>query len=163
MPQYLSGTTYGAMDEIRVKPRKFIYRTNLKWVEARKGLLLSIGKPRIDVATPPEFRGHPGIWTPEELFVASVNVCIMNTFLYYAGRENLKFLRYESSAEGILEKTERGLIFSSVKIIPKISVKSADDIEKTRNLIILSEKNCLISNSIKSKVTVKPKIELASI
>ena len=151
------------MDETRVKPKKFVYRTNLKWVEARKGLLLSIGKPTIEVATPPEFRGHPGIWTPEELFVAAVNVCIMNTFLYYAGRENLKFLSYESSAEGILEKAERGLIFSCIEVMPVISVKSANDIEKSRDLIALSEKNCLISNSIKSKVTVKPKIELASI
>ena len=151
------------MDETRAKPKKFIYRTNLKWVEARKGLLLSIGKPTIEVATPPEFRGHPGIWTPEELFVASVNTCIMTTFLYYAERENLKFLSYESSAEGVLERGERGLIFSSIEIVPEISVKSTNDIEKIRDLIALSEKNCLISNSIKTKVTVKPKIELASI
>jgi len=148
------------MGEIRAKPKKFIYRTNLKWVEARKGLLLSIGKPTIEVATPPEFRGHPDIWTPEEFFIAAVNVCIMNTFLYYAERENVKFLSYESSAEGILEKAERGLIFSCVEVIPVISVKSANDVEKIRELIALSEKNCFISNSIKSKVTVKSEIKV---
>ncbi|HCG76349.1 MAG: osmotically inducible protein OsmC [bacterium (Candidatus Ratteibacteria) CG_4_9_14_3_um_filter_41_21] len=147
------------MDETRAKPKKFIYRTNLKWVEARKGLLSSSGKPTIKVSTPPEFKGHPGIWTPEDLFVASVNACIMTTFLYYAERENLKFLSYESSAEGILEKSERGLIFSSIEVVPKISVTLADDIEKTKNLLALSEKNCLISNSIKSKITVRPEIK----
>jgi len=83
----------------------------------------------------------------------------MTTFLYYAERENLKFLSYESSAEGILEKSERGLIFSSIEVVPKISVTLADDIEKTKNLLALSEKNCLISNSIKSKITVRPEIK----
>ncbi|MCK4245498.1 MAG: OsmC family protein, partial [Candidatus Omnitrophica bacterium] len=87
-------------------------------------------------------------------------VCIMTTFLYYAERENLRFLSYESSAEGILEKGERGLIFSSIEVVPEISVKSVNDIEKTRDLLALSEKNCLISNSIKSKVTVRPEIQV---
>ena len=151
------------MGETGAKPKQFIYRTNLKWVEARKGLLSSIDKPTIEVATPPEFRGHPGIWTPEELFVASVNACIMTTFLYYADREKLRFLSYESSAEGVLEKSERGLVFSCIEVVPEISVKLANDVERTRDLLALSEKNCLISNSIKSKVTVKAKIQAVSI
>lgn len=147
------------MDETRAKPKKFIYRTNLKWVEARKGLLSSSGKPTIKVSTPPEFKGHPGIWTPEDLFVASVNACIMTTFLYYAERENLKFLSYESSAEGVLEKKEIGLTFTSIEVIPRIIMDSANDMEKAKNFIHLSEKNCLISNSIKSKITVRPEIK----
>ncbi len=146
----------------RIKPKKFIYRTNLKWTESRKGVLSSSGKPTIEVATPPEFNGHPGIWSPEELFIGSVNLCIMTTFLYYARREKLEFLSYESSAEGFLEKGERGLIFSSIDVSPVITVKTANDREKTRELIILSKKNCFISNSIKSKVAVMPKIQVHS-
>jgi len=38
-----------------------------------KGLLSSSGKTNIEIATPPEFRGHLVIWSPEDLFVASVN------------------------------------------------------------------------------------------
>ena len=148
------------MSEIGVKPRGFIYRINLKWTESKKGVLSSPGKPNIEVATPPEFRGHPGIWSPEELFVASLNICIMTTFLYYAQRENVKFLSYESSAEGTLVKGEIGLIFSSVEVTPKVLVKSASEIDKIRNILALSEKNCFISNSIKSKVTIRPKIKL---
>ena len=142
---------------------RFTYRTNLKWVEVKKGLLLSIDKPTLEVATPPEFKGHPDIWTPEDLFVASINACIMTTFLYYAERENLKFLSYESSAEGILEKGERVLVFSSIDVIPEITVSSANDIERTKNLLTLSEKNCLISNSIKCEITVNPKVKVVKL
>ena len=68
------------MSNVRIK-KQFTYKTYLRWKEERKGTLSSSGKSDIEVATPPEFRGHPGIWTPEELFIGSVNICIMTTFL----------------------------------------------------------------------------------
>ena len=137
-----------------MKLKKFTYKTNAKWIEAKRGLLSAPGKPNIEVATPPEFKGHQGKWTPEELFVASVNTCIMTTFLYYAEKEGLKFLSYESQAEGVLERTENGFMFSEIEITPNILVSSKDDIEKAKSLLKLAERNCLISNSLKSKVEV---------
>lgn len=137
-----------------MKLKKFTYKTNVQWIEAKRGLLSAPGKPNIEVATPPEFKGHQGKWTPEELFVASLNTCIMTTFLHYAEKEGLKFLSYESPGGGVLERTENGLIFSTIKITPNILVSSKDDIEKAKSLLRLSERNCLISNSLKSKVEV---------
>ena len=140
------------------KSRKFLYRTNVSWNEEKKGYLCSEGKPTIEVATPPEFKGHPGIWTSEELFVASVNICIKTTFLYYAEKNGFKFLSYQSNAEGTLEKVNNTLMFSEIRIEPKIKVFSQEDVQKAKELIVMSEKNCLISNSIKSKVEVIPEI-----
>ena len=140
------------------KSRKFLYRTNVSWIEEKKGYLCSEGKPTIEVSTPPEFKGHEGMWTPEELFVASVNICIKTTFLHYAEKNGFKFLSYQSHAEGTLEKVDNTLMFSEIRVEPKIKVSSQKDIQKAKELIELSEKNCLISNSIKSKVEVIPKI-----
>ena len=67
------------MGSTKQKNRKFIYRTTVSWIEEKKGILCSSGKPTIEVSTPPEFKGHEGMWTPEELFVASVNICIKTT------------------------------------------------------------------------------------
>lgn len=148
------------MGDMKPKTKKFIYRTKVYWVKEKKGVLSSIGKPDIEVAVPPEFRGHEGIWTPEDLFVASVNICIKTTFLHYAQRNSFEFLSYESEAEGILEKVENQFMFTEIKIRPKIVVASNGQIEKAKELIALSEKNCLISNSIKSKVEVMPEIKI---
>ena len=148
------------MGDVKLKSKKFIYRTKVSWVREKRGILSSAGKPDIEVAVPPEFGGHENIWTPEELFVASVNICIKTTFLYYARRNNLEFLSYESEAEGILERAENGFMFTEIKIIPKIVITLSSQIEKAKELIELSEKNCLISNSIKSKVKVIPEIRL---
>ena len=147
------------MKKVKIRNKKFIYETFLKWQGQKKGLLLSRTNKDIKVATPPEFGGHVGIWSPEELFVASVNSCIMTTFLHYAQRKSFKFLSYKSKATGVLERAENQFIFSKIKIKPQILVKHSADIPKANKLIELSEKNCLISNSIKSKIEVTPEIK----
>ncbi len=142
--------------------KKFIYKNSIRWQGEKRGLLSSSGKPDIEVATPPEFRGHPGIWTPEDLFIASVNSCIMSTFLYYAQKDGVELLSYESEAEGTLEKIESKFMFSEIKVRPKIYIITKDQVEKIKEIISLSEKNCLISNSIASKITVYPEIKIGS-
>jgi len=144
----------------KIRDKKFVYKTTVTWREEKKGFLCSFGKETIEISTPPEFKGHEGLWTPEDLFVASVNVCIKTTFLHYAQKDNFEFLSYESDAEGILERVENKFMFSEIKVSPKIVVTSSDKIEKTKELVKLAEENCLISNSIKSKVTVKPEIRI---
>jgi organic hydroperoxide reductase OsmC/OhrA len=63
------------------KPMKYLYQTHLRWTGEKKGRLSSKGKPDIEVACPPEFGGHPDIWSPEDLFLSSVEVCTMTTFI----------------------------------------------------------------------------------
>lgn len=138
--------------------KKFIYKTTVSWIEEKKGLLSASGKPTIEVAIPPEFKGHKGIWTPEDLFVASINSCVMTTFLYYAERKKLDFISYESEVNGVLEILGNQFMFSEINIRPKIVVPSTDQIKKAKRLIELAEKNCLISNSTKCKVKVIPEI-----
>ncbi len=78
-----------------VKPKVYLYHTAVKWTEQRKAIISSAGKRDIQVATPPEFKGHENIWSPEDLFVASANICLMTTFSGGggAGRSGLYFLR----------------------------------------------------------------------
>ena len=146
----------------KINYRKFFYKTSIKWQGERKGLLSSPEKPDIQVATPPEFKGHPGMWTPENLFVGAVISCVMTTFLYYKVKENLEIVSYESQAEGTLEVvgTENKFIFSEIRVNPKIIVKQESDIPKVQHLMELTEKECLISNSIKAKVIIAPEIEI---
>lgn len=146
----------------KIRDKKFVYKTTVTWREEKKGFLCSFGKETIEISTPPEFKGHEGLWTPEDLFVASVNVCIKTTFLHYAAKNNLEFLSYESDAEGILERAENKFMFSEIKVSPKIVVTSSDKIEKAKELVKLAEENCLISNSIKSKVIVEPEISMGA-
>lgn len=146
------------MGDVKLKSKKFVYKTRVSWVREKRGVLSSAGKPDIEVAVPPEFGGHENIWTPEDLFVSSVNICIKTTFLYYARKNNLEFLSYESEAEGILERIKNGFMFTRIKVMPRIRIETDSQLEKAKEIMALSEKSCLISNSIKSKVEVLPEI-----
>ena len=74
---------------MKSKQKKFIYKSSVIWQGQKLGLISSIDKPSFKVATPPEFKGHPGTWTPEDLFISSVNSCIMTTFLYFIEKKGL--------------------------------------------------------------------------
>ena len=83
---------------MEVRSKVYTYRTAVKWTEQKKGTITCEGKPDIQVATPPEFKGHEGIWSPEDLYVASANICLMTTFWAVAERAGLAFTSYHCEA-----------------------------------------------------------------
>lgn len=143
---------------MEVRSKVYTYRTAVKWTEQKKGVITCGGKPEIQVATPPEFKGHEGIWSPEDLFVASVNVCVMTTFLAVAERAGLAFLSYESEAEGRLELVEGKFQVTAIVLRPRIMLQPGGDSTKAKEVIEKAEANCLISNSIKTRVSLEATI-----
>lgn len=140
------------------------YETGLTWQDGRVGYITADGMPAVQVATPPEFpKGVPNIWSPEHLLVSSVNVCVMTTFLAIADNSNLQFTSFSSSAKGKLEKVDGKFMISEIEVSPKIVVAQEKDVERTKRIIEKAENNCLISNSIKSAVTLKPEIVLSPV
>lgn len=138
------------------------YETTVNWKEGRIGTLSSEGMPDITVATPPQFpKGVPNIWSPEHLLLASVNVCVMVTFAAIADNSNFPFISYSATAKAKLEKVEGRYMISEVEISPEIVVHDEKDKEKAQRIIEKSEKSCLISNSIKAKVSLNPVIKTA--
>lgn len=134
------------------RSKVYLYHTSVRWTEQRKGLISCAGKPDVQVATPPEFKGHEGIWSPEDLFVAAANICLMTTFLAVAERAGLAFSSYESAAEGRLELVEGKFQFTEITLKPVITLKAVADAAKAKELIEKAEANCLISNSMKARV-----------
>ena len=86
----------------------------------------------IKVATPPEFNnGVPDIWSPEHLFVASINICLMTTFLAIAENSSLEFISFTSEATGKLEKVDGKFMISEVELKPVVKIKDEKQKEKT--------------------------------
>jgi peroxiredoxin-like protein len=136
-----------------------VYRTSLSWTSQRKGNLTSPGLPDLTVATPPEFPGgHEGVWSPEHLFVASAEACLMTTFLAIAENSKLEFASYSSSAEGKLEKTAEGYRITEIILYPKVTIKDASAAERAKRIIEKAEQHCLISNSMNSQIKLVPEV-----
>ena len=90
----------------------YTYENTVTWKKEKIGELSWNGKPTIEVATPPEFKGHEGIITPEDMYVAAENVCIFTTFLSRSKLVNCNFKSFKSESKGFLEKSPNGYIFT---------------------------------------------------
>ena len=137
------------------EPVKHNYQTSLRWTDEKKGILSCDGKPDIDVACPPEFGGHPGIWSPEDIFLASVEICTMTTFLWYVNKENLSIKSYDSEANGTVEMSGGVFQFSSITIKVRIGISSEDDRSRVEKMMKKVERACLITNSIRTDVNIE--------
>ncbi|NCS88081.1 MAG: OsmC family peroxiredoxin [Ignavibacteria bacterium] len=138
------------------------YNTTVKWEEGRLGELTEPTMPSIKVATPPEFpKGVPNTWSPEHLFVASANICLMTTFFAIAENSKLDFTSYTCDGIGKLEKIEGRFMISEIELRPRVVVTQEKDLDRAERIIEKSEGACLISNSIKTKIILKPEISLA--
>jgi peroxiredoxin-like protein len=145
---------------------KHVYNVNISWTQDRKGMMCSPELKTnetncIEVATPPEFdKGIPNIWTPEHLFTAAVSSCLMTTFLAIAEYSKLEFVSFKCGSKGILEKVDGKFVISEVLLYPEVVITDESKRERTERILAKSEKACLISNSINSKVTMETKISV---
>jgi organic hydroperoxide reductase OsmC/OhrA len=145
-------------DDAKTRHKSFTFRTEAAWTEARSGVLTSDGKPQIRISNPPEFKGEAGFWTPEEMFVASVEACNMATFLSFAAKSGLKVQAYTSHSNGVLEYVDGDYRFTRVVIFPTISVLRGTAEATVLSLLREAQKHCLVANSIDSIVEVNPTI-----
>ncbi|MEQ8471898.1 MAG: OsmC family protein [Marinoscillum sp.] len=142
------------------------YNVDINWNQGRQGMMCSpdLGQSQnhcIEVATPPEFRkGVPGIWSPEHLFTAAVSSCLMTTFLAIAENSNLEFVDFSCVAKGKLEQVNGKYLMTEIILEPTVVIADERDTERANRVLRKSEKACLISNSIHSKVIMIPNIAL---
>ena len=106
------------------------------------------GISETEIGPPAEYGGSPNSLNPEEMFVASVNSCIMLVFFHFAKKYEFEVASYHSDANGKVEKTKNGLRFTNVEVRAKVSLVSAGSVEKIEEIAQLAEKYCLVSGSL---------------
>ena len=142
--------------------KSFRYSSNLIWQSARSGRTSASGKPDIAIGSPPEFKGDPDVWAPEEMLVAALNACMMLTFVSFAQSKRLAFVAYESTAEGLLENVDGKYRIVEVSVRPTLVLRTEADIATARTIMAEVKENCFISNSITADVKLAPQFRMAS-
>ena len=139
-----------------------LYNVDISWTKERHGEMSSPELSTvIEIATPPQFpNGVEGIWSPEHLFTSAVASCLMTTFLSIAENSKLEFTAFSCKSHGKLEQIEGKFLMTEVILEPTVTIANESDREKADRVLQKSEQHCLISNSIKSKVTMNTKIIL---
>jgi organic hydroperoxide reductase OsmC/OhrA len=136
------------------------YHTDVRWTGEHWGELKCGNGPTFPFSAPPDSRGHEGVLTPEDAFVAAVNTCVMLMFIWACERLRLDLISYECHAEGTkvvaLDRTET---FERVVLRPRIVVRGADRKQLERALE-WAHKYSLVANSITSTFVMEPEIEI---
>jgi organic hydroperoxide reductase OsmC/OhrA len=146
--------------------RTATYHTTVNWKSEHWGHIVMGNGPEMDFSAPPDAQGHPGVFTPEDAFVAAANTCVMMMFLWAAERFKLNLISYECRTEGTkLIELDRTEIFTHLRFWPQIKISAGTEdrsaVEgRTRRALQAAQKYSLVANSVKSQIIVEPTIEI---
>ncbi len=144
--------------------RTATYHTTVRWTGGHWGHLVMGNGPEMKFSAPPDAHGHPGVYTPEDGFVAAANTCVMLMFLWAAERFKLKLLSYECRGEGTkLIELDRTEIFARLRLCPVVRVATGGEPRATvearlNRAFQAARKYSLIANSVKAEVVIEPEI-----
>jgi organic hydroperoxide reductase OsmC/OhrA len=120
------------------------------------GLSVPASPSPFNVAPP---YSNPSNVDPEEAFVAAVSSCHMLTFLYLAYQQGVEVDSYRDEAVGVMRRNESGYPYVGVVTLhPNVTYGGAQPPAPAveERLHHLAHEQCIIANSIRSEVVVKP-------
>jgi organic hydroperoxide reductase OsmC/OhrA len=129
--------------------REFRFPVEIGWEAGRRVTASVAGKEPLPIATPPEFRGtDPGLWSPEDAFVAAAGSCLAVTIAALAEREQLPLRGLHVAAEGVVGRRGDGR-FGFVAIEQAVRLETgAGHEDAARALVEKAEQGCLVSVSL---------------
>jgi organic hydroperoxide reductase OsmC/OhrA len=144
----------------QVRPFPHHYEVALRLADGRS-LLEGAPRPPITGGPPPQFGGTDAWWSPEQLLLAAVDLCLLTTFQAFAAREKLTLLDYRDRIEGVLEKTAAGPRFTSITHHVTLEV-APEDRERAARLLDTAKRHCIIAASLNVPVQLDFRVTSAS-
>lgn len=140
------------------------YPFSVRWLDGKRGLASAPdGLPDIEIASPPQFGGPGGRWTPEHLFVGAAATCWLTTFLAYADRSRLEVVAVEAAGEAIVERGDDGKVsIPRIVLRPRVTLKREEDREPALKWIRKAEETCLIARAMRATVELEPEVLVAT-
>jgi organic hydroperoxide reductase OsmC/OhrA len=136
------------------------YRANATAKPDGDVLLESSNLPQLHSASPEEFGGPGGRWSPETLLVAAVADCFVLTFRAIARVAKLSWLSLTCEVSGTLDRVERVTSFTSFSLRVTLDVPAGTNVESATQLLARAEHACLISASLKAPVAFEPVVRV---
>lgn len=132
-----------------MRAKEFHFPVSIEWTGGRKVLAHVEGKPPVEIAPPPEFRGtDPATWSPEDCLVAAAGSCLAVTFTGLAAREDLHYEGLTVEGDGIAGMRPDGQ-FGFTRLELRFEVETAaDSAERARELAERAETTCLVAVSL---------------
>jgi organic hydroperoxide reductase OsmC/OhrA len=113
-------------------------------------------KPRLAVATPPEFRdGIPDVWSPEDLLVAATATCYALTLSAIAERRSLLIHDLSVFGAGHVSRRADGVFgFIVVELAVDLTVDEGSE-QLAEKLSRMAERGCIVADALEVPVEVE--------
>jgi len=134
----------------------YTYNVRVVYEKERIGKATCGNGMEASFSAPPEFGGYDGFATPEDLFTASIASCLMLTFETVCRKMGIDFQSFECECESTLEEIDGMEMMTKVVIKPVVRGSETRKLEKA---LVLAEKYCLVTNSIKSEIVFEPEVK----
>jgi peroxiredoxin-like protein len=142
--------------------KDYRYRVGVDWEGDRLTSVTSSGKPELEVATPPEFKGGlAGVWSPEDLLVASVASCFTVTLVAVLERRDLPLSDLDVTGTGHVTGRDDGRFgFVAIELTAMVRTDQRS-VEAVRHAAKYAERACLVSIALDVPVHVDLVVEPA--
>jgi organic hydroperoxide reductase OsmC/OhrA len=129
--------------------KAYDFPLSVRWTSGRRTVVSVPGKDDLEVATPPEFKGGvEGVWSPEDLLVASVASCFAVTMLAVCERREVPIHGLEVGGSGHVTRRKDGR-FGFTEIVLHAAVDTDPGREpEAEEAAEASERGCLVSCSV---------------
>jgi len=120
--------------------------------------LITLTSPSLDdlsSAPPVEFDGPGGRWSPETLLLAALADCLSLTFRAVAKASRLEWTAIRCEVEGTLDRADKAMQFTRFDTVATITVPKGIEESAVRRAMEKSERNCIISSSLKAQSVVE--------
>ena len=141
-----------------VKSHRF--PVSITWQEGRLTRASAAEKPDLEIATPPEFKhGIAGVWSPEDLLVASTAACYAVTLLAIAERRGVQLLDLSVDGTGHVERRPDGRLgFIAIELDVRLAV-TPDQAETAERVARYANDACLVSLALSTPVDLYVHVE----
>ncbi|MDP2343555.1 MAG: OsmC family protein [Deltaproteobacteria bacterium] len=126
-----------------------------------EGALTAADCPSIASGPPRQFGGSGREWSPEELLVGAVVACLKTTFDAYAARGTLAVRAWSATADGVLEKSRTGPVFTTIRLHVDLAVDAGEE-ARAEETLRRAERDCIISNALKAPIELTIAIKSAA-
>ena len=136
------------------------YEMQSNWIREKIVTIEVSGKPTLEIATPLDFwpESPNGLYSPEDLFLASAVSCFGVSIHGVSKRFHAEFSDFDVTARANLAKGEYGWEFEKISISVKIYVTDKSQVNKMEKVADRAHRYCVVANSMKCPVVVDSEI-----
>jgi organic hydroperoxide reductase OsmC/OhrA len=104
------------------------------------------------------FRGDPALMNPEQLLVVAASSCQLLSFLAVSARARVDVIAYDDDASGEMPEGRYPWV-EKIVLRPHVVYRGDTPESRVRHLLDLAHRECFIANSLRTVITLEPRLE----